>query len=103
MAKDLDLEKMALRLLCAGTSEGIVRDAIIPILRGYTWRSTLHHAIFDAIAASPSSDPELLRQFLPAKLTRMGFPDVEWDEIFSAPTLSRDEGIAIVRQMLAGA
>lgn len=103
MGTDLDLEKLALRLLCAGAAQGDVRDALIPLLRGYAWRSTLHHAIFDAVAAAPSSDQELLRQLLPAKLTRMGFPDVDWEEIFSRPSLSGDEAIAFVRQMLAGA
>ena len=92
---------MALRMLCGGTSHGDVRDELIPLLRGYVWKSTLHHAIFNAIAAIPSDDPEVLHQLLPAKLTRMGFPDVEWHELFAPPSLSRNEAIAAVRQMLA--
>lgn len=103
MGKDLVLEKIVLRLLCAGTPEGAVRDALIPMIRDYAWRSTLHHAIFDAVRAAPSSDPRILCQLLPAKLTRMGFPDVDWDEIFSQPSTSRDEAIAIVQKLLAGA
>jgi hypothetical protein len=102
MGKDLDLEKLVLRLFCTGTLQGAARDALVPPLRGYAWRSSLHQAIFDAVLATPSSDPELLRQLLPAKLTRMGFPDVEWDELFSPPALARDEAVARVRQMLAG-
>lgn len=102
MENDLDLEKLVLRVFCAGTLDGAAREATLPLLRGYAWRSTLHKAVFDAILATPSRDPELLRQLLPAKLTRMGFPDVEWEEIFSPPSLSRDEAVARVRQMLAG-
>ena len=103
MATHLQLETLALGLLCAGTSEGAARDALVPLLQGYTWKSTLHRAIFDAVSAFPSNDAETLRQLLPAKLTRMGFPDVDWEEIFSPLSLSSDEAIAMVRQMIAGA
>lgn len=103
MATLLQLEKLVLRVLCSGTPQGSVQETLPPLLRGYRWKSTLHQAIFNAIAAIPSEDPETLRQLLPAKLTRMGFPDVEWDEIFSPPSLSRDEAIDMVRQMVAGA
>jgi hypothetical protein len=103
MGPDLHLETLVLRVLCTGTPQGPVKDTLPPLLRGYPWKSTLHQAIFNAIAAFPSDDPEILRQLLPAKLTRMGFPDVEWEEIFSPPSLSRDEAIALVRQMLADA
>lgn len=102
MGKDLDLEKLALRLLCAGTAEGHVGDTLVPLLHDYAWRSTLHRAIFDAIAAAPSSDPELLRQLFPAKLTRMGFPDVDWAELFTPSPISKEKAIALVRRMCAG-
>ncbi|HET7100250.1 MAG TPA: hypothetical protein VFJ52_03795 [Terriglobia bacterium] len=103
MGTDLHLEKLALRLLCAGTSEGGAPNALIPLLRGYAWQSTLHQAIFRAIEAFPSQDPHVLRQLLPAKLTRMGFPDVEWDELFAPPEMSREDSLALVRQMVADA
>jgi hypothetical protein len=103
MGTDLHLEKLILRLLCSGTTQASVADTFQPLLREYQWKSTLHRAIFNAIAAFPSDDPEVLRQWLPAKLTRMGFPDVEWEEIFTPPSLSREEAIAMVRQLLAGA
>ncbi len=102
MGTDLHLEKLALRLLCAATSEGGLRDALVPPLAGYAWKSTLHRAIFQAVEAFPSHDPRVLRQLLPAKLTRMGFPDVEWDELFAPPEMSREDSLALVRQMLAG-
>jgi hypothetical protein len=103
MGTDLHLEKLILRLLCVGTTQGPVADTLRPLLRDYQWKSTLHRAVFNAISAFPSDDPEVLRQFLPAKLTRMGFPDVEWEEIFAPPLLSSEEAIALVRQLLAGA
>jgi hypothetical protein len=103
MGTDLHLEKLALRLLCAGTSQGAVRANLIPLLRGYTWQSTLHRVIFDAIASIPSDRPEVLRQLLPAKLTRMGFPDVDWEELFGPVSMAREEALVLARQMVAGA
>jgi hypothetical protein len=103
MGTDLHLEKFVLRLLCAGTSEGVVREGLVPLLRGYRWQSTLHRAIFDAIVAIPSESPELLRQLLPAKLTRMGFPDVEWEELFVPLTISGEEAMVLARKMVGDA
>lgn len=88
--------------MCVGTLQGPVRKALAPLLCDYAWQSELHHAIFDALAAVPSDDPAMLRQLLPAKLTRMGFPDIEWDELFSPQGLSRDEALAVLHRMLAG-
>ncbi|MEJ2010282.1 MAG: hypothetical protein P8Z30_19365 [Acidobacteriota bacterium] len=98
----MDSEKLAIRALCLGTSQGPVREAILPILRTYRWQAPLHQVIFDALASIVSDDPATLRQLLPAKLTRLGFPDVEWEEFFTPLSLSRDETIAMVRRMVAG-
>jgi hypothetical protein len=103
MATDLDSEKSVLRLLCAGTSQGSVLASLSPLLRTYQWSSTLHGAIFSAILSIPSDDLVLLRQLLPAKLTRMGFPDVEWQELFAPVSISGDEAIEWVRKLIAGA
>ncbi len=103
MGTDLNVEVFVLRLLCAGTSQGAVRDNVLPLLSRYPWNSTLHRAIFKAIVSIPSDDPILLRQLLPAKLTRLGFPDVEWEELFVPVSMTSEEAIASVRKLLAGA
>lgn len=103
MGTDLNFEVFVLRLLCAGTSQGAVRDNLLPLLSSYPWNSTLHRAIFKAIVSIPSDDPTLLRQLLPAKLTRMGFPDVEWEELFVPVSVASEEAIESVRKLLAGA
>ena len=74
---------------------------LVPLLRDYRWQWQLHQIIFNAIVAIPSDDPATLRQLLPAKLTRMGFPDVEWEEIFTEPLLSTERAVEMVRQMTA--
>lgn len=99
----LNLEKLVMRALCLGTSDGPVREALMPMLRNYQWQFQLHQVIFDALDSTPSTDPAVLRQVLPAKLTRLGFPDVEWEEFFEPLSISSDEIMASARRMLAGA
>lgn len=103
MGTDLSFEVFMLRLLCAGTLHCAVREKLLPLLSRYPWNSTLHRAIFRAIVAIPSDDPILLRQLLPAKLTRMGFPDVEWEELFVPVSMSGDAAMELVQKLLAGA
>ena len=103
MATDLHAERLALRLLCVGTPQGPVKNVLAPLLRGYRWQRPLHQVIFSAIVSIPTDDPETLRQLLPAKLTRMGFPDVEWEEVLFPAMLSREEALTLARQMVGGA
>lgn len=94
------LEKLVIRALCVGTSQGPVKEALLPVVRNYSWRRPLHQIIFDALLSIPSDNPMTIRQLLPGKLTRMGFPDVEWDEFFQPLSLSKDEILVVVRRMV---
>ena len=102
MAPNIHLEQLTLRLLCSGTPQGPVKNVLVPLLRDYHWQVQLHQIIFSAVVAIPSDDPATLRQLLPAKLTRMGFPDIEWEEIFTPALLSSEEAIDTVRRMISG-
>lgn len=102
MATNLHLEQFTLRLLCTGTPQGPVKNVLVPLLHDYRWQRQLHQIIFNAIVAIPSDDPATLRQLLPAKLTRMGFPDIEWEEIFTPASLSSEHAVDAVRRMLSG-
>ncbi len=97
---DPELEKLVLRVLCVGTPQGPVKKALMPLLRNYRWGAQLHQAVFNALAVLPSDDPAILRQLLPARLTRLGFPDVEWEEFFAPHSLSREGSIALARRMV---
>lgn len=99
----LELEKLVIAALCAGVSDGLVRDSLLPMFRDYSWQFPMHQVIFSALDSIPSSDPAILRQMLPAKLTRLGFPDVEWEEFFTPLSISSDEILALARRMVAGA
>lgn len=102
MLTTLEREKLVLRVLCLGTAQGPVKKQLSSMLRHYRWRSALHQVLFRAITDIPSDNPEILRQLLPARLTVMGFPDVEWDEFIAPHLLSKDAAITLVKQMVAG-
>lgn len=99
---DQPIEIQVLRILCLGTHQGSVREIARSLLRSYPWRNALHQALWNALRAIPSENPEILRQLLPAQMTRLGFPDVEWEEIFAPHSLSKAEAIALMRRMVRG-
>jgi|SRR6516225_12365979 hypothetical protein len=67
-------ERQVLRALCQDT---LATRARLNTLRSYCWREPLHQVIFDFLISMPSANPELMREQLPAHLTRRGFPDFD--------------------------
>ncbi len=96
---DESIEIRVLRVLCQGTPEGPVKDIGESLLRDYHWRSATHRTLWDALRTIPSEDINVLRQLLPAQLTRLGFPDEEWEQLFVPQTLSKEEAVAFMRRM----
>ncbi len=70
----VEVERQVLRALCQGALD---RRASLNTLRNYRWREPLHQVIFDLLINMPGADPELIREQLPARLTRRGFPDFD--------------------------
>lgn len=40
--------------------------------------------IYEALVRAERTDPQSLREYLPAQLTRIGFPDIDWMSFFAA-------------------
>jgi hypothetical protein len=78
----LQRELAVLHALCAPAPTNLQREAITRQLSMYVWIDAEHRVVFEAIARLCSSDPSLLREQLPAQATRMGFPDVSWENYF---------------------
>ncbi len=70
----VDSERQVLRALYQGS---LVGRAALDALRSYRWSEPLHQVIFDLLVNMPGADPELVREQLPARLTRRGFPDFD--------------------------
>jgi hypothetical protein len=123
-APDLDLETRILRALCSGvdpvaahfsapsvtnpspsanapTTATAKRAAILAQLRTHRWQDPEHRVVFEALTMLPGREAAELREQLPAQATRMGFPDVNWEEYFVVAT--DDSAIeSLVAELLAG-
>ncbi len=88
----LDLESRILRALCTGQSAFAApgthhvsgRATILTQLRAHRWQVPEHRVVFEALTLLPGRPSTELREQLPAQVTRMGFPDVNWDHYFAA-------------------
>lgn len=93
-------EKTCLALLCQISSTAQKRQELEMLLADYHWQSPDHHAIFDALAAWRAA-PEAIRAGLPARLTRLGFPDIEIEEYFAPIELPVEAALAWLRKEIA--
>jgi hypothetical protein len=79
-----DIERDLLRQLCHARLTPAAWAKIQRGLRGYSWQDVEHGLVYAAIQHLGARDPQLLREQLPAEVTRMGFPDVDWRPYFAA-------------------
>ena len=59
---------------------------ILAKLGEHRWQHPEHRVLFEALALLQRRNATELREQLPAQATRMGFPDVNWDQYFTAST-----------------
>src|SRR5213594_3953401 len=93
------LELIILRALCQGTPEGSVRASAKRILGSYRWREPLHQAVFEVIMGMPKHDTRVIRDLLPARLTRRGFPDFNLSDFFGGRAVARKRVEAAMQQL----
>ena len=80
-----EVERSLLRLICLETTDVQLRTEVMAHLRGYAFRSVEHQALFDCLREMPVDRPELLRELLPARLVRAGFPDFDLARFVGSP------------------
>ncbi|HEY6291779.1 MAG TPA: hypothetical protein VI455_09505, partial [Terriglobia bacterium] len=85
----MEIERRVLAALCRGTEEGPVRESARQLLADYRWREPVHQIVFEIVVRFPSTSTGALREQLPARLTRRGFPDFDFASLFNAPPGSR--------------
>ncbi len=95
----LESERLVLRALCQGALEGPVRSLARRYLASYQWLEPVHQVIFEIVMSLPTDSPQLIREQLPARLTRRGFPDADVDPMLRGPLLSRSEAEQLMRRL----
>jgi hypothetical protein len=85
------IERRVLAAVCGGTSDGPLRETARVRLAGYVWSDVTHRAVFDIMMSFPSASLAALRDQIPARLARCGFPDFDFAALFADPEPSRAE------------
>jgi hypothetical protein len=80
----LEMERTLLAALCLSRQDETIRSQILQVLRIYNWKSGDHRAVYDALSGW-TVEREEIRSALPARLTRMGFPDIDIATYFEPP------------------
>lgn len=98
-----ELERNLLRALCSPCTTAVTRQNLISNMAHYSWLDHEHRIVFNALARLRGRELEDVRSALPAVSTRMGFPDVDWDEFFRADQPDQLDPFSLARALLAGA
>jgi hypothetical protein len=93
------LERQILRALCAGVNDTADWDRLASELRVHHWQDPDHKVVYEALRAIKSHDAKTRREELPAQVTRMGFPDVDWNLYFGGEELSVPEIEELITQL----
>ena len=80
----IPMELRILRALCGEGLGAAEREEMMEKLKNYEWREAEHRVVFQAILSLGRSQGAALREQLPGAATRMGFPDIFWEDFFSA-------------------
>lgn len=95
------LELALLQWLCISEALDDSRKRALSALPGHKWHNADHAIVFDALKRVPDRDKRPLREQLPAVATRMGFPDIAWEDYFVAGAPISEEQIFEILRKLA--
>ena len=102
----ISLEQQILRRLCAsGVGRYQAAADALRELESYRWRDSDHHVIANALSRLSAKSHPWTREELAAEATRLGFPDVSWNDYFE-PASCDEPGAnrplaELVRELLA--
>jgi hypothetical protein len=99
-----ELELAVLCALCVQPGRDAARAKLANELRGYRWEHADHRVIYEALIETNTADRETLRRELPAAVTRMGFPDIDWERFFAANAtpVPPDRIFELIRELRGG-
>ena len=96
----LELERAILRLLCSDAVRPSARHTATQKLTNYEWKEAEHRVVYEALREFRQSGPLSLREQLPAHATRLGFPDVDWQNYFHCGPSKDEEVDVLIRRLV---
>jgi hypothetical protein len=88
--------------MCAATPASLPLSEAKTILGNYAWLDADSRVVFEALCGlSNNLTPAQLREQLPAQATRLGFPDVTWENYFKSANGDAGELVDLLERLLA--
>jgi hypothetical protein len=84
--------------MCAAASDsgGLTISDAKALLEKYAWRDPDNRVVFESLCGlSCRLSPGQLREQLPAQATRLGFPDVDWENYLKPIDMASDVRVGI--------
>jgi len=94
-----EIERRLLSALCAATLDREMRALILERLSAHTFANRDHEIVFQALATIPLAPTEHIRETLSARLTRLGFPDIDVEPILEFSPPPPDTITALLQQL----
>ena len=98
--KNAAAERAILGFLLSGRNG---KREILAGLRGYRFGSVEHQVLFDCLAELPLDRPEVIRELLPARLVRAGFPDIDFESFLVPNEMSEAEARILFQELMGRA
>jgi DNA-binding transcriptional ArsR family regulator len=94
-----EIERWLLAALCSPALDHQKRAEILDRLASHKFAEPEHETIFRALVKMPRATSEHIRETLAARLTRLGFPDVDVEPIFDLAPPSPEQIRALLQQL----
>ena len=78
----VEIERRLLAALCSPALDPRTRAEILERLAVHDFANPDHEIIFQALAKMPRGSGKYIRETLGARLTRLGFPDIDVEPLF---------------------
>jgi SOS response regulatory protein OraA/RecX len=95
----INLERRLLVALYQPGHHAQFRERVRETMADYQWKDAAHQALFEIVMGLSSTSSEAFRDQVPARLTRRGFPDFDFEALFNHPTISSIEAEQLMREL----
>jgi len=94
-----DVERRLLAALCSPLIDSKTRADMLGRLANHKFATPDHETIFRALSQMPLASAGQIRETLGARVTRLGFPDIDVEPIFEAEAPTVAEVQTLLRQL----
>jgi uncharacterized membrane-anchored protein len=97
--EQFELERKLLTALCQPAFDAQIRAKVLQRLKAHAFVEPDHEVIYRALAVMPEAESGEIREWLARAVTRLGYPDVDFDALFSAAPPASAEVAALLERL----